>query len=573
MKKRIRVYAALVALTFSTQLNVLTVSRAESPTQMQEAAVAETPRADDVPVKEKEAAQPEQTAAAESAGSEEDTSEPAPEPSPTADAPETATPDTSPSAEATAAPTQAPELSISRKILEDGLTISADGVNEVRIAVSANTAWTAETKSEWIQLEISKENDGFLLNVAANAGEAREGSIELKAAGCETLVILLRQEAMEAAETPAPPADTEAPMSSETPAASETPGPSSVPALEDQTPDDRPADEPPKFEPVERDYSIGWKGVTPSNEAGMKVPMLFQGDYPQTILYCNGEPKSVASSGCGAVSASMVIAYLTGNTEQNPYLLFCMAIDAGRYHGSGLSHDTLKWLMHDYGVKCRWISNSADAVLEALAEGKPVIAHMGEGIFTSKGHYIVLRGVTEDGKILVNDPNSRSNCHKAFPLETILAQTRTSASFMVCWADGMAEPTAEPSTEPAAEPSTEPTVEPTLEPIMEPTPGPMQTWGDVNGSGNVDMNDVQLIYDIISGSASADWRQRADVNGDGAVDAADVNRLIAFILGESLPNPDNLPEAAGEETPVEESVEAGVELPEASATVLPPDET
>lgn len=48
------------------------------------------------------------------------------------------------------------------------------------------------------------------------------------------------------------------------------------------------------------------------------------------------------------------------------------------------------------------------------------------------GHYIVLRGVTEDGKILVNDPNSADNSKLAYPMKTILKETRTGTPFMVC---------------------------------------------------------------------------------------------------------------------------------------------
>lgn len=33
---------------------------------------------------------------------------------------------------------------------------------------------------------------------------------------------------------------------------------------------------------------------------------------------------------------------------------------------------------------------------------------MGKGHFTNNGHFIVLRGITENGKILVNDPTDFS---------------------------------------------------------------------------------------------------------------------------------------------------------------------
>lgn len=48
-------------------------------------------------------------------------------------------------------------------------------------------------------------------------------------------------------------------------------------------------------------------------------------------------------------------------------------------------------------------------VLQALSEGHPVISSQRAGLFTSGGHFIVLRGVTAGGKVLVNDPNDSSS--------------------------------------------------------------------------------------------------------------------------------------------------------------------
>ncbi len=165
----------------------------------------------------------------------------------------------------------------------------------------------------------------------------------------------------------------------------------------------------------------------------MAIPQLFQTDYPDTVCIIRGIPRSVASSGCAATCLSMVIAYLTGNTEQTPYTLFCEACDAGHYNGAGWDHTTLSHYASRYGVKTRWIRNSGKDIVEALRAGKPVIAHMGPGIFTSRGHYVVLRGVTADGKILINDPVSPNKCGKAFPIQTLLTQAKGSHAFMVCW--------------------------------------------------------------------------------------------------------------------------------------------
>ena len=57
-----------------------------------------------------------------------------------------------------------------------------------------------------------------------------------------------------------------------------------------------------------------------------------------------------------------------------------------------------------YGLTVTGIGNDPENLVEALKEGKLVIAIMSKGHFTSSGHFIVLRGVTEDGKILVADP-------------------------------------------------------------------------------------------------------------------------------------------------------------------------
>ena len=183
----------------------------------------------------------------------------------------------------------------------------------------------------------------------------------------------------------------------------------------------------------------GWYGVMPSDERGMPIPILYQSDYTDIVCTVDGIARSVATSGCGATCVSMVTAYLTGNTEQTPYTLFYRAVQMGRYRGSGLDHETLSWLLRENGVKSSWISNDASAIKQALHDGKPVIAHMGPGIFTTQGHYIVLRGVTEDGKILVNDPYSASRTRKAYPIETLVTQARGSNAFLVCWTDAPEE--------------------------------------------------------------------------------------------------------------------------------------
>ena len=54
---------------------------------------------------------------------------------------------------------------------------------------------------------------------------------------------------------------------------------------------------------------------------------------------------------------------------------------------------------------------------------------MGKGHFTNNGHFIVLRGITENGKILVNDPNSREKSKKEWSVSIIVSEAKGAWAF------------------------------------------------------------------------------------------------------------------------------------------------
>ena len=174
-----------------------------------------------------------------------------------------------------------------------------------------------------------------------------------------------------------------------------------------------------------------WFGVEYSSEPGLSIPAKFQLDYPDTIITIGGVDRSVATSGCGATCLSMALEYLNGEAPA-PAELFSKSIQDGKYRGYGWSAELICHYARKYGVNARMISADANAICAAIEAGKPVIALMGPGIFTDSGHYIVLRGIAENGKILINDPNSRSNTKKAFPLETLIRESKGETPFIIC---------------------------------------------------------------------------------------------------------------------------------------------
>ena len=68
------------------------------------------------------------------------------------------------------------------------------------------------------------------------------------------------------------------------------------------------------------------------------------------------------------------------------------------------------------------------AVVDALASGKLIVALMSKGHFTSSGHFMVLRGVTSEGKILVADPASKKRSEQEWDISIILDEARKGAA-------------------------------------------------------------------------------------------------------------------------------------------------
>ena len=168
-------------------------------------------------------------------------------------------------------------------------------------------------------------------------------------------------------------------------------------------------------------------------DEGMEIPQLYQYDFRKIVCFYSGAPKAVATSGCGATSMSMIIAYLTGNMTQDPYTLFRWTVNNNMYGGSGLTHEAITELGIRYGVGGQWMKGDEALIKSALRQGFPIIAHMGPGTFTKRGHYIVLRGLTADGRILVNDPNSAQHSETAFDYAELSRQTRSNRPFMICY--------------------------------------------------------------------------------------------------------------------------------------------
>ena len=154
-----------------------------------------------------------------------------------------------------------------------------------------------------------------------------------------------------------------------------------------------------------------------------KVPLLMQWDerwgynlYGDTYMAING---------CGPTALAMVIVGLTGDTTVNPKAVADFSYSNGYYvKNVGTKWDLMIEGAKAFGIQGEQMPLSEKHILSTLQSGQPIIASMAPGEFTASGHFIVLVGVTEDGKIIVNDSDSKKRSSKTWDMDVFMKETK-----------------------------------------------------------------------------------------------------------------------------------------------------
>mgnify|MGYP002514925490 CR=1 FL=1 len=132
----------------------------------------------------------------------------------------------------------------------------------------------------------------------------------------------------------------------------------------------------------------------------------------------------LAVTGCGPTCLAMAGYYLTGDTNMTPGQIAAFSQKNGYYaSGYGSSWTLISQGAQQLGLHAQELPLVKKKMVTALEEGKPIILALGEGDFTSAGHYIVLTGVEGDA-FRVNDPNSRIRSGKLWTYEELEPQIR-----------------------------------------------------------------------------------------------------------------------------------------------------
>lgn len=172
----------------------------------------------------------------------------------------------------------------------------------------------------------------------------------------------------------------------------------------------------------ERESDADGEVTSEEPSGGMEIPLYLQGNYASVAW---GDT-NLAKSGCGPTSLAMVMTYLTGETVTPPDMI---AWSGTAYlTPTGSSWNFFPAAAAHYGVGYRRVKDRA-SVVEALENGYPIIAREQPGSFFSPvGHFIVLRGVTDDGQFWVNDPAGKYSVNREFTWDEI---ERTENFYMI----------------------------------------------------------------------------------------------------------------------------------------------
>ena len=142
-----------------------------------------------------------------------------------------------------------------------------------------------------------------------------------------------------------------------------------------------------------------------------------------------GKSSTIGAAGCGPTALAIAISTLTGKNVDPPAVCKWSVANGHRCEGNGSYHSLIPEGAAHYGLKVEKLGRSSARELEAhLSSGKLVIAIMSKGHFTSNGHFIVLRGITKDGKVLVADPASYKRSGQTWDMSIILNEARGDAS-------------------------------------------------------------------------------------------------------------------------------------------------
>ncbi len=153
-----------------------------------------------------------------------------------------------------------------------------------------------------------------------------------------------------------------------------------------------------------------------------KIPYYMQWDQRWAFRdYAGGK---FGQTGCGPTVLSMIYSGVSGDRTYTPDKMSEFAVE----HGYSTKNNGTSWTFmsegaRELGLNVKELPLHKGSIDQALRNGQPIILILGPGDFTSGGHYIILRGITDAG-YEIYDPFSLPNTQKTWTYAQLEGQIR-----------------------------------------------------------------------------------------------------------------------------------------------------
>lgn len=140
-----------------------------------------------------------------------------------------------------------------------------------------------------------------------------------------------------------------------------------------------------------------------------------------------GPQNRIAAYGCGPTVLSMLVSTFTEETIPPDEMAEWCYENGFFSQNSGSYHSIIPEGARAWGLDARSLKDlSYRSMLNELYAGRLIVMLMGEGHFTSGGHFIIIRNVTLEGDLLIADPNSIDNSLSPWAYELIRSEIKPS---------------------------------------------------------------------------------------------------------------------------------------------------
>jgi len=147
----------------------------------------------------------------------------------------------------------------------------------------------------------------------------------------------------------------------------------------------------------------------------------------------NTATNDLAKSGCGPAVATMAVNALGVNDTTLESATAYALKNGYKTSTSGTHSDFFNSFGENYGVNFRYMDlNNTDGILNKLKAGQPLvfmgkrdssIKYGGDSVYPNGSHYILATGLAPNGEIQVLDPGDKTNNHKTFNYDRLIAET------------------------------------------------------------------------------------------------------------------------------------------------------